>query len=606
MLRTVTVVGASGARETLDAAALLDGPAQDRVRSESNRFIKQLRLADYAGRSMRDRFLYRGDSLWWFTELYLHKMRQIDAAIATILTLQAAGDRLSPARLEVEASSRAAADAARAFGAARGIDVQVTMPGAARRVMNDGWLVGVSALLSRLRRGPLRLPARARVAAFVHTAFWRPGPEGGRETYIGEVLDALGRMVSSSDLQLIGVGPRRSFTRRRWWDPVRAAGASAIVPIERLAPRAALRGSLTLWRQRHDLARQIVAGRSIRDAGRWGDFDLWPILGPALAEAARVQWPWSARAIDEAEAALDAVRPDVIVTYAEAGGWGRALMLAARRAGIPSVGLQHGFIYRHWLNYQHEPDEMQPAAGDRGFPRPDLTLLFDGYAVSTLEDMGRFPPSTLRVTGSPRLDSLQARCHALRAERTSLREALAVPADGRLLVLTAKASEIAPQLPALFAAVRAQPGLRLAIKPHPAETEEPYRRAGAGGVIDVRPADTDLASLLSAADALVTRNSTLALDALVLGLPAIVVGLPSNLSPFVEAGVMAGADEPRLGQVLQSVLYDRTAREALIERGRAFADAYRMQPSGQAADQAARAILDAARHGSGFGADHRV
>ena len=37
-------------------------------------------------------------------------------------------------------------------------------------------------------------------------------------------------------------------------------------------------------------------------------------------------------------------------------------MLEARRRGIPTAGLQHGFIYRHWLNYLHEPDEMAAVA----------------------------------------------------------------------------------------------------------------------------------------------------------------------------------------------------------------------------------------------------
>ncbi len=64
-------------------------------------------------------------------------------------------------------------------------------------------------------------------------------------------------------------------------------------------------------------------------------------------------------------------------------GSGRALVLEARRRGIAVVGLQHGFIYRHWLNYLHEPDEMLPSAGnpaDKGFPKPDLTLLYEQFA----------------------------------------------------------------------------------------------------------------------------------------------------------------------------------------------------------------------------------
>ena len=50
---------------------------------------------------------------------------------------------------------------------------------------------------------------------------------------------------------------------------------------------------------------------------------------------------------------------------------------------------------------------------------------------------------------------------------------------------------------------------------------------------------TDLGRLLTAADALVTMNSTVAIDALALRLPVLVVGLPNNLSPFVQAGAMA-------------------------------------------------------------------
>jgi hypothetical protein len=42
--------------------------------------------------------------------------------------------------------------------------------------------------------------------------------------------------------------------------------------------------------------------------------------------------------MDEAAAALDTCRPRVVVTYAEAGGWGRAIVLESRRRGIPTVG----------------------------------------------------------------------------------------------------------------------------------------------------------------------------------------------------------------------------------------------------------------------------
>ena len=125
--------------------------------------------------------------------------------------------------------------------------------------------------------------------------------------------------------------------------------------------------------------------------------DCWPIVREELAGIALLQWPWSARAMDEAGAALDALRPAVALTYAEAGGWGRALMLECRRRGIPSAGLQHGFIYRHWLNYLHEPDEMRPDPenpADAGFPAPDADAALRRLRARSISNSaGSFRPS---------------------------------------------------------------------------------------------------------------------------------------------------------------------------------------------------------------------
>ena len=128
-----------------------------------------------------------------------------------------------------------------------------------------------------------------------------------------------------------------------------------------------------MWRERHRTRRALWTSDDLRAHSVIRQCDCWPIVRDELAGIALLQWPWSARAMDEAAAALDACRPRVVVTYAEAGGWGRAIVLESRRRGIPSVGLQHGFIYRHWLNYLHEPDEMTPDPGARcrsGVPEP--------------------------------------------------------------------------------------------------------------------------------------------------------------------------------------------------------------------------------------------
>jgi hypothetical protein len=100
-----------------------------------------------------------------------------------------------------------------------------------------------------------------------------------------------------------------------------------------------------------------------------------------------------------------------------------------------------------------------------------------------------------------------------------------------------------------------------------------------------------LAPLLSASRAIVTVNSTVALDAAVLGIPALVIGLPNNLTPFVEAGVLAGATEPEIRPVLERILYDEEFRQRLASNRSAFLARFDMESDGRAAERSAEAIV---------------
>jgi hypothetical protein len=260
---------------------------------------------------------------------------------------------------------------------------------------------------------------------------------------------------------------------------------------------------------------------------------------------------------------------------------------------VPSVGLQHGFIYRHWLNYLHEADEIAAADTDRGCPIPDQTLLFDRYAERHLVDAGHFPPSAVLVTGNARLDQLVAQCTALKPMRDALRREFCSSSDQPLAVLAAKYSEIQGVLRDVAHAVRALPDMRLVIKPHPAETAYEYMPVTAGiPNISVADSATDLARLLTAADAIVTMNSTVAIDGLVLGLPSLVDGLPNNLTPLVDAGAMLGADGAEtIRQQLHALLYDAQVRRTVTDAGAAFALKYGLVSNGGAAGRTAEAIL---------------
>ena len=95
---------------------------------------------------------------------------------------------------------------------------------------------------------------------------------------------------------------------------------------------------------------------------------------------------------------------------------------------------------------------------------------------------------------------------------------------------------------------------------------------------------------------MVTVNSTVAIDGLALGIPALSVGLPNNLTPFVDAGAMAGAAAPEeIGPVLRRLLYDQGFRQQLETAAAAVTARYRIRPDGRAAERSADTILDLAK-----------
>jgi hypothetical protein len=604
----VRITSGQGATTTVELASYLPADVAERAEVDANRWIKSLRHARVGSVAFRDRFLFRGDSMWWFAELYLHKRRVVARALRAAGALDALIAAESPRALSLDTKDPVVAHVARLVAASRGVALDGAAGGSpTERLVPRAKAIfhTTTAWLDRIR--PARPPGRRRidVAAFVHSAFWRHDRD--EESYLGPLLRALEPLVAGR-LHLVGVGPRTNFRVRRWRDRLGefsdpAARALPLTPVELYADWAALRPSRAVWQARGETRDALHASHDLRALSAVHDLDLWPLVREELTGIADLQLPWSARAMDEAGAALDALQPGAVVTYAEAGGWGRALALEARRRGIRSVGVQHGFIYRHWLNYLHEPDEMGPSLvnpADRGFPRPDKTLLYDGFARQHLETAGHFPPESLIVTGSPRMEWFVQTARRLGPDDLSrIRREAGVAQTAHVVLVAAKHAQLGRWFAALVAATAVRPGLVVLVKPHPAEGAEPYVRDARGAPhVHVAPPLSDLARLTAVARVLVTSNSTAAIEAMAIDVPSLVVGLPTNLSPFVDAGAMAGvADPAELTDALLQVTGDERARAALSRGREAFLERHGMVPAPGASDRAAAVVAELAARG---------
>jgi len=559
------------------------------------------------GRAVRDLLVWKGVSLWWFAELYLHHSTECPRYVRLIESFWRVLEAEQPDEVEAEGlTEEEAVLLGRACTARRILFHGPARPRAlARRLRTqrvslrarlDLVKCAVTAAKSALSGLLLdqggtgespQLNERARIhsarandgrplALFLsHAAFWRQrrNPETDEtaeyEHYFDRILPAVAAEGGMRAF-VVAVGPRAAFRRRGMSDRLTEwarlhPGAGPYVHVNRFTSPRVLgevrRAATTARRAWRALRRSPGMSEAFSHRGV-GFADL---AGPALAGTLLRQLPWAVRSYEEMTEALLATRPAVVCLYAESSGWGRAAIAACRAAGVPTVAIQHGILYPKYYSYRHGADESD-------CPRPDRTAVFGESARKILLELGHYPPESLVVTGSSKFDDLLAT--AARWDREEVRRRLDVGAAERLVVVASRYrgirdthASIGSAFPGLVRAVESLPGVKALVKPHPAEPEESYAAdLRAAGAVRVRllPPGADLTQLLHAADALVTVESLSAVEALVLGRPVLVLSMPTHLRELVAAGaalgVLAGEDPAR---ALRDLLFDEATRRGL-------------------------------------------
>jgi hypothetical protein len=603
-----------------------DAAAADDAALHWTRAFGRHRLAD--GRSLLERLSWKGVSLWWFAELYLHHSTGSPRRVRRIEMLHRILERLRPGevlslglpREEAVLLGRVCRALGVAYRGPKQPDRLAARAQVATRVLRSGWdavKLHAAALKARFADAPPRPPNGGEAILFLsHAAFWRrrPTPRAGEraeyEHYFDRLIPAVARSPGLTPF-VVAVGPRAPFRRRGLRDRLQewtglAARPAPYVHINRYLGPEVVRGAtqarreaLATWRVvRKDPA--MAAAFSHRGVG-FADLAEADLAGTLL-----LQLPWAVRVYEEIAAALRAARPAAVCLYAESSGLGRAALFACRAAGVPTLGIQHGILYPGYYSYMHGPDD-----GD--CPRPDRTAVFGEAARRFLVEEGRYAPQSLVVTGSPKFDEL---LEATRNwDRAALRAELGIPEGDRVLLVASRFRGIRETHQSIGSAferlVRAADALErthLLVKPHPAERERPYvETIAAFGVRRARvlPPSADLARLLFACDALVTVESLSAVEALVLGRPVVVLNMPTNLGAMVDAGVALGV---ALGEdplpALRAALSDPAAQRRLADARARYVDDVARGVDGGATDRILELLRDtlalsAAARGSG-------
>jgi UDP-N-acetylglucosamine 2-epimerase len=571
-----------------------------------------------AGMSFREIAAWKGVSLWWFAELYLHHSTGSPRRVRTIETLRHVLRAERPD--EVEAVGLAGEDLVlleRTCTAEKVLFLGARpRPGRDRGLFLVSWRsrwntlkTAAAAVKAALAGRPAGPPADGRrtVLLLSHAAFWRERDDpatGARQAYEHYFDRLIPGLAADSDLRpfVVAVGPRAAFRRRgaraRLADWLQLPeGDGRYVPISRFTSFAVLGEVRRATREIRRLWKAMRHSPAVAEAFSHAGVGFRDLAGRDLAETVLLQLPWAVRCYEEMRVVLGATRPAAACLYAESSGWGRAALAACRAAAVPTVALQHGILYPGYYSYRHDEDE-----GD--CPRPDRTAVFGEAARRLLARMGRYPAEALVVTGSPKFDELLGAARS--RDRAALRAKLGLLGDEALLVVASRHrgirethQSIGSAFPALLRAMEALPKVRCLVKPHPAEPAEAYeadRRAAGAERTRVLPTSADLVELLQAADALVTVESLSAVEALVLGRPVVVLNMPTNLRELVSAGAALGVpagQDPR--PALEAVLFDAAVRERLAEARARYLSEVAHGVDGQATARILELLRDTAR-----------
>lgn len=253
-------------------------------------------------------------------------------------------------------------------------------------------------------------------------------------------------------------------------------------------------------------------------------------------------------AIQTATLAVAALRPRCIAVIDEYDMWGRALVVAGRRAGARVLGVQHGVIDANHFGYLHLEHEVGTGGTERApfSPLPHITAVYGPSAAETLERVGHYPPDLVRITGSMALEEVRSRA----SEAESVRRRLGYGRDDVVVLFFGVPDALAPvdalHVRAILSSAASLPVVRLVLRPHPGDGSNPRRyRDGAAraGVPAAVLMDADPWDLIQAADIVITYNSTTALDAMALRRAVIHLNLSGapDLFPFVTEGLAIGA-----------------------------------------------------------------
>jgi UDP-N-acetylglucosamine 2-epimerase len=276
---------------------------------------------------------------------------------------------------------------------------------------------------------------------------------------------------------------------------------------------------------------------------------------------------------------------DLVVVAIETFPAMKTAVAVANRLGVPSLTIQHGVVtFQQGLDYLGN----LPVAASK--------IAVFGEASQAEFIRAGTPAEKVVVTGRPTLDMLYEEQEAF--DPDELRRRLGLKDGQRLIVLATQddCPEVnEPLLRSVYGATKNLPDTRLVVKVHPRESPRLAERIAVElkmqEVIIIK--DIDPYQLLLVCEVLITRESTIALEAMMLDKPVITINLTGkpDLRPYAKSGAAVGVyDSKDVAIAILDVLQNSEIREKLRRKSREFVAHHAYRADGQASRRVADLI----------------
>ena len=292
-----------------------------------------------------------------------------------------------------------------------------------------------------------------------------------------------------------------------------------------------------------------------------------------------------------ARRAMEIEKPQLVLLAGEHSDSGRAMVAAARLAGVPTIAVQHGFHSHSNVMYFKEQSSRAGLDFVHNTPTADKRAMSGTWIKSVLIKHFNYPPSEVVVTGQPRYDILAKANRVF--SRKKFCSKFGVDGKNKIVLIVTQPFTFGKRelfLRNVLDGLKTTEGISIVIKPHPAENEEWHRKIAREQAVDtvVLPKSSDTYEALYACDTMITSSSTTALEAMIMGKSVVIADWLNDpwAKPFVNSGsVISVNDKSQLAAAVRKALHDKQIRKRLAPMIKKFVYEQTYKQDGRATER---------------------